>query len=107
MTSWPLALSPGLYYFAVRAYNTDGQHSVYSTEVAYTVTSGTAPVISRVTPTSGAVGASVTILGANFGRTQGTSTVTFNGVTATPTAWSDDEHHRRPCRAARRRETSS
>jgi hypothetical protein len=30
----------------------------------------------------------VTISGANFGATQGSSTVTFNGTTATPTSWS-------------------
>jgi Bacterial Ig domain/IPT/TIG domain len=30
----------------------------------------------------------VTISGANFGATQGTSTVKFNGTTATPTSWS-------------------
>ena len=36
-----------------------------------------------------AVGASVTITGANFGSTQGTSTVTFNGTAATTiTSWS-------------------
>ena len=34
------------------------------------------------------MGASVTIAGANFGTTKGTSTVTFNGTTATPTSWS-------------------
>ena len=30
----------------------------------------------------------VTITGTNFGATQGTSTVTFNGTAATPTTWS-------------------
>ena len=30
----------------------------------------------------------MTITGTNFGATQGTSTVTFNGTTATPTSWS-------------------
>jgi IPT/TIG domain len=34
------------------------------------------------------VGAPVTIAGTNFGATQGTSTVTFNGTSATPTSWS-------------------
>jgi chitodextrinase len=34
------------------------------------------------------VGAAVTITGTNFGATQGTSTVKFNGTTATPTSWS-------------------
>jgi len=37
---------------------------------------------------SGAVGASVTIAGSNFGASQGASTVTFNGTAATPTSWS-------------------
>src|SRR5215472_5185293 len=41
--------------------------------------------ISSLSPTSGAVGAFVTISG-SFGRTQGT--VTFNGVTASITSWS-------------------
>jgi len=34
------------------------------------------------------VGTPVTINGANFGAAQGTSTVKFNGTTATPTSWS-------------------
>jgi len=34
------------------------------------------------------VGASVTIAGGNFGSTQGTSAVTFNGTVATPASWS-------------------
>jgi len=46
------------------------------------------PSISSLTPTSGVVGTSVTIAGANFGASQGTSTVTFNGTSATPTSWS-------------------
>src|SRR5439155_354465 len=47
-----------------------------------------APNIASLNPTSGLVGASVTITGANFGGTQGTSTVTFSGTAATPTSWS-------------------
>src|SRR5207249_1333254 len=46
------------------------------------------PNITSLNPTSGVVGTSVIIAGANFGATQGTSTVKFNGTTATPTAWS-------------------
>src|SRR5216684_3555778 len=46
------------------------------------------PSITSLSPTSGLVGTSVTITGANFGATQGTSTVKFNGITATPTSWS-------------------
>ncbi len=47
-----------------------------------------APTIASLSPTSGPVGALVTITGTNFGGTQGTSTVTFNGTPATPTSWS-------------------
>jgi RHS repeat-associated protein len=46
------------------------------------------PSITSLSPTSGAVGASVTITGTNFGSTQGSSTVKFNGTTATATSWS-------------------
>ncbi|MGA3328997.1 MAG: IPT/TIG domain-containing protein, partial [Terriglobia bacterium] len=47
-----------------------------------------APSISALTPTGGPVGASVSITGSGFGATQGSSTVTFNGVAATPSGWS-------------------
>ena len=45
------------------------------------------PGISSLSPSSGAVGAAVTITGTNFGTAQGTSSVTFNGIAATPTSW--------------------
>jgi len=48
----------------------------------------TAPDIISLSSSSGAVGSSVTISGVNFGTTQGTSTVAFNGTAATPTSWS-------------------
>lgn len=46
------------------------------------------PTITSLAPTSGGVGALVTIAGSNFGSTQGASTVTFNGTQASPTSWS-------------------
>src|SRR5438034_2383675 len=46
-----------------------------------------APSIASLSVTTGAVGAAVTITGSNFGSTQGTSTVTFNGTTANVTSW--------------------
>jgi hypothetical protein len=50
---------------------------------------GTAgPQITAISPTSGPAGTSVTITGTNFGATQGTSTVSFNGAAASPTSWS-------------------
>jgi len=45
------------------------------------------PVVTTLSPTTGAPGTVVTISGANFAATQGTSTVTFNGVPAAPVAW--------------------
>jgi len=59
---------------------------ISSTGIPFTV--GTYPVISSLSPQSGAVGTSVTIKGTNFGSSMGTSTVTFNGTAATPTSWS-------------------
>jgi IPT/TIG domain len=46
------------------------------------------PSITSLSPNTGAVGTVVTITGANFGTTQGTSTVKFNGTAGTPTSWS-------------------
>ena len=46
------------------------------------------PSITSLSPVSGAVGASVTITGTNFGSSQGTSAVTFNSTTTTTiTSW--------------------
>ncbi len=59
---------------------------VDSNGVTFTVVP--APSISALSPTSGAVGASVTITGSNFGSTQGNGTVSFNGTASTPTSWS-------------------
>ena len=54
-----------------------------------TLTAGAAvPVIASLTPAIGAAGTSVLITGANFGSSQGSSTVSFNGTSATPTSWS-------------------
>ncbi|HEY6248444.1 MAG TPA: IPT/TIG domain-containing protein [Candidatus Angelobacter sp.] len=46
-----------------------------------------APSISSLSATAGGAGALVTISGANFGNTQGGSTVTFNGTTAKINSW--------------------
>src|SRR5712691_2045199 len=58
-----------------------------SNGVTFTVTVP-APNITSLSVTSGPVGTPVTITGTNFGTTQGTSTVKFNGTAATPTSWS-------------------
>jgi uncharacterized protein DUF4038/IPT/TIG domain-containing protein/collagenase-like protein with putative collagen-binding domain len=60
---------------------------VASNSASFTVTIP-APSITSLNPNSGAVGTSVTITGTNFGTTQGTSTITFNGTAVTPASWS-------------------
>jgi YD repeat-containing protein len=55
----------------------------------YGVGGANPPTISSLSPTSGAVGTAVTITGTRFGSSQGGSTVTFDGTTGSPTAWSD------------------
>ena len=46
------------------------------------------PTIASLDPTAGFVGQKVTIDGANFGASQSSGSVTFNGTPATPTTWS-------------------
>ncbi len=77
-----------LYHF--RARSTDASNgNAYGQDMTF-ATSGntTPPSITSLNPVSGFVGTSVTIAGANFGATQGTSSITFNGTAATPTSWS-------------------
>jgi YD repeat-containing protein len=49
------------------------------------------PVITGITPATGPPGATVTVSGAGLGATQGTSTLSFNGATATISSWSDSQ----------------
>ncbi len=67
-------------YIGLNAASLDGQPGV-----------AIGPAIRQLSPTSGGLGTSVTISGTGFGASQGTSTVTFNGVVATPTSWSDTQ----------------
>jgi RHS repeat-associated protein len=47
------------------------------------------PTIVSLTPSTGVIGSSVTLTGSGFGATQGSSQVSFNGVAATASSWSD------------------
>src|SRR5262249_49664436 len=49
------------------------------------------PNIASLSPDAGLVGSTVTINGSNFGASQGTSTVTFGSVAATPVSWSTSQ----------------
>jgi hypothetical protein len=60
-----------------------------SNGISFTVNSPVStPVIASVTPNVGLAGTTVTITGSNFGSSQGTSTVSFNGVIAAVSSWS-------------------
>lgn len=59
--------------------------SVASNSVSFSVLN--VPQIFSLMPPLGPVGTSVAIAGADFGASQGTSTVTFNGIPATVTGW--------------------
>jgi hypothetical protein len=87
VTAWPLTLTDGQrYYFAARAYNNSGLISPFSAETVFDAS--LAISITSLSPPMGPPGTAVTIAGINLGAIQGASTVTFNGTTATPTAWS-------------------
>jgi hypothetical protein len=63
---------------------TSNYHYVdFATAVAWS-----GPIIDLIGPNFGQAGAVVTIEGSGFGATQGSSTVTFNGTSGTPTFWS-------------------
>jgi hypothetical protein len=75
----PVSATSGNVVVSVGGINSNG--------VPYTVTPG--PNVASLSPTSGVVGTPVTISGAGFGASQGSSTITFNNVSAIPTSWSD------------------
>jgi hypothetical protein len=81
-------LSDGNHVLTAVATDTSG-NTAASSGVPIKVNNTTpAPSITSLNPMSGLAGTSVTITGANFGATQGTSAVKFNGITTTPTSWS-------------------
>jgi len=49
------------------------------------------PQVNSVTPTSGVVSTQVTVNGSGFQATKGSSYVTFNGITASTSTWSDTQ----------------
>jgi hypothetical protein len=88
---YQIAPSAGTYtqqFSFTPGYNAGNQTCAMVALRAMTTAGGPPPSITSLTPAAGAVGRSVTIAGANFGASQGTSTVTFNGTAATPASWS-------------------
>jgi hypothetical protein len=70
------------------SFNSNG-NALFDAAMRWAVEVNTAPAVNSITPASGPAGTAVTISGLNFGLTQGTSTVSFNGVPASATSWSD------------------
>src|SRR5260370_13831685 len=82
------ALANGNHTLTAVATDTSGNPATSASVVVVVNNAVPAPSITSLNPTSGVAGASIAIEGANFGATQGTSTITFNGTAATPTSWS-------------------
>ncbi len=83
-------LTPNTTYH-YRAYATNGVGTGYAADATFS----TLPEVSvdSLTPAtgSGGGGTTVTLTGANFGATQGTGFVTFDGMPATISSWSDTQ----------------
>jgi hypothetical protein len=75
-------------WIATEYNNQSSPSTFYTVGAALTGGGSSSPAIASLSPTSGAVGASVTITGSNFGSTQGSSTVQFNGTAASVSSWS-------------------
>src|SRR5205085_2229934 len=50
-----------------------------------------APQVTSISPTSGVIGTQVTVNGSGFQATKGSSSIAFNGTTATVNSWSDTQ----------------
>jgi hypothetical protein len=89
VTSYSFSVTGGVtYYFVLQAYNSSGIYSPYSAEVSFLVPLPASPTISSLSPSTGAVGTVITIAGSNLGSSSSGSSLTFNGVAATPSSWS-------------------
>lgn len=47
------------------------------------------PTLKLTNPSTGQTGATTTVVGSNFGATQGSNTIAFNGTIASPASWSN------------------
>jgi Bacterial Ig domain/IPT/TIG domain/Purple acid Phosphatase, N-terminal domain/Putative collagen-binding domain of a collagenase len=81
-------LTKGNHTLTAVATDTSGNSTTSAAIVVNISNTGQTPSISGLSPTSGLTGTPVVITGANFGASQGSSTVTFHGTAATPTSWS-------------------
>jgi len=87
LTQYMLQLTSGI--TDIEGQSLSGAYSSYFTTGQGTP--GGAPSIASILQASGIVGTAVAIKGSYFGTAQGSSAVAFNGVTATPTSWTDTQ----------------
>ncbi len=73
------------YYYSAFSYDAAQNYST----TAHTQATPFGLTITSISPTKGPAGTTVVITGTGFGLSQGSSAVTFGGITATVTAWSD------------------
>ena len=82
-----IATGPGNHNVTVQIYFEGSLNGNFDSTVS--IPNPLSPVITGLAPEMGYPGTPVTVAGLRFGATQGTSTITFNGVTAAPVSWSD------------------
>ncbi|MDD4985730.1 MAG: IPT/TIG domain-containing protein, partial [Dehalococcoidales bacterium] len=79
------------YTFEVKARNSENTETGYGDSDTLSTLALPDPTITGMNPTSGPIGILVTLTGTNFQASQGTSTITLNGTSATPSSWSDTQ----------------
>lgn len=77
-------------WIATEYSNQSAPSAFYSMGAATSGGGTTNPGIVGLSPSSGPTGIYITIAGGNFGSTQGSSSVTFGGITALVTSWSNN-----------------
>jgi RHS repeat-associated protein len=93
-TSQTITMSQNVFVgLAVSDEDNNGTATATFDNVSYTFGAASAtPVVYSVTPGSGGLGSQVTIAGSNFGTSQGSSSITFNGTAASSiTSWTNSQ----------------
>jgi RHS repeat-associated protein len=88
MTSYMLQLTAGITDMEGQSLSGGSLNSYFTTGQG---TPAEPPAIASVVQAAGSVGTPVVVNGSYFGTSQGGSAVTFNGVTTTPTNWTDTQ----------------
>jgi uncharacterized membrane protein len=88
-TSQTVSMAQGVYVgFAVSSNNNNELATATFDNVSISTGASPAPVITSVSPSTGAVGSQAVITGSGFGGTQGSSVVRLNGMLVTVNTWS-------------------